>query len=118
MLPQTRVLELLREGAARGGLTAFQRDAFERVMSLSRTPVTRVMVPRQRAAMIGRDWSRADVLRIARMAHFSRLPVYVTRLKTHSVENSGHFIEWQARSKPTSRVCRCMSATPATWSAY
>jgi putative hemolysin len=76
ILPQARMLELLREGAACGGLTAFQRDAFERVMSLSRTPVTRVMVPRQRAAMIQRDWSRADVLRIARMAHFSRLPVY------------------------------------------
>lgn len=75
-LPRARMLRMLREGLERGDLTPFQRDTFERVMGLSRTRVARVMVPRQRAAMIPDTISREDFLRIARMAHFSRLPVY------------------------------------------
>jgi putative hemolysin len=76
VLPQARMLELLREGASRGGLSVFQQDTFARVMSLSDTPVARVMVPRPRAATIPVDLARDDLLRIARMAHFSRLPVW------------------------------------------
>ncbi|MBN2446590.1 MAG: DUF21 domain-containing protein, partial [Phycisphaerae bacterium] len=76
LLPRSRAIELLREGAEQGGLSPFQRDTFERVMRLSRTPVGRVMVPRQRTACIPDSLSRDDLLRIARMAHFSRLPVY------------------------------------------
>jgi putative hemolysin len=76
LVPRARFLKLLREGAERGGLTSFQRDVFERVMGLAQTRVVRVMVPRQRAAMVSQDISREDLLRIARMAHFSRLPVF------------------------------------------
>lgn len=76
LYPSARTLQLLREGAERGGLTLLQRDLFDRVMSLSRLRVSRVMVPRQRAALIPDTTTRADLLRIARMAHFSRLPVY------------------------------------------
>ncbi len=76
LLPRARALKLLREGAERGGLTAFQRDAFDRIMQLSRTRVARVMVHRSRAASAPENISRDDFLRIARMAHFARLPVY------------------------------------------
>ncbi len=76
LLPRVRVRRLLREGAVRGGLSPFQRDTIERVMNISNVRVADVMVPRQRAAIVPSDIPRADVLRIARMAHFSRLPVY------------------------------------------
>jgi len=46
------------------------------VMNVSNFRVADVMVPRQRAAIVPSEILRADVLRIARMAHFSRLPVY------------------------------------------
>jgi putative hemolysin len=75
-LPRARTLWLLREGAARGGLTAFQRDLIERVLNLSEVRCVDVMVPRQRAALVPHDMPREDFLRVARMAHFSRLPVY------------------------------------------
>jgi CBS domain containing-hemolysin-like protein len=76
LLPRARTLHLLREGAARGGLTHFQRDVIERVLNLSGVRVSQVMIPRNRAAMIPQDIARQDFLRLARMAHFSRLPVY------------------------------------------
>ncbi len=76
LLPRARMRKLLLEGAERGGLSTFQRETFERVMSLARTRVARVMIPRPRVAMVSADLPRADFLRIARMAHFSRLPVY------------------------------------------
>jgi CBS domain containing-hemolysin-like protein len=76
LLPRARFLKLLREGAERGGLTTFQRDVFENVMGLSRTRVANVMIPRGRTAMVPEDIDRADLVRVARMAHFSRLPVY------------------------------------------
>jgi CBS domain containing-hemolysin-like protein len=76
LLPRARTLHLLREGAARGGLTLFQRDLIERVLNLSGVRVRDVMIPRSRAATVPRDISRVDFLRVARMAHFSRLPVY------------------------------------------
>jgi putative hemolysin len=76
LLPRVRIRRLLREGAARGGLTPFQRDTIERVMNISRVCVVDVMVPQQRAAIVKIDIPREDLLRIARVAHFSRLPVY------------------------------------------
>jgi putative hemolysin len=76
VLPRARTLALLREGAARGGLSAVQRDLIERVLNLSTVRVRDVMIPRARAATIPRRISRDDFLRIARMAHFSRLLVY------------------------------------------
>jgi Mg2+/Co2+ transporter CorB len=76
LLPRARVRSLLSEGAASGGLSAFQRDTLERVMDISRVRLTDVMVPRRRAAIVSIDIPRDDLLRIARMAHFSRLPVY------------------------------------------
>ena len=75
VLPRAKTLRLLREGAARGGLTAAQSDMIERVMRLSEVRVGRVMIPRQRAAIIREDISRDDFLRIASMAHFSRFPM-------------------------------------------
>ena len=53
-----------------------EKDMLERVMNLSRVRLSNVMVPRRRAAIVPIDIPRADLLRIARMAHFSRLPVY------------------------------------------
>lgn len=74
--PRTRVLQLLHEGALRGGLTAQQSDMIERIFAFSNVRVARVMIQRRRAAMVAADMPREDFLRIARMAHFSRLPVY------------------------------------------
>lgn len=76
LLPRARIRRLLSEGAASGGLSAFQRDTLERVMSISRVRLANVMVPRRRAAIVPIDIPREDLLRIARMAHFSRLPVF------------------------------------------
>ena len=76
LLPRARMRLLLTEGAASGGLSDFQRDTLERVMKISRVRLARVMVPQQRAAIVPIDIKREDLLRIARMAHFSRLPVY------------------------------------------
>lgn len=76
LLPRARTLHLLREGAVYGGLTATQRDLIERVLRLSEVRIGQVMVPRARAATVPRDIARDDFLRIARMAHFSRLPVH------------------------------------------
>ncbi len=75
-LPRARMLSLLREGAARGGLTTFQRDVIERVMNISDVRVGRVMIPRHRTAAVPENVTREDFLRAARMAHFSRLPVW------------------------------------------
>ena len=75
-LPRARTLHLLREGAARGGLTHLQRDLIERVLNLSEIRVRDVMIPRARAAVASVELPRDEFLRIARMAHFSRLPVY------------------------------------------
>jgi CBS domain containing-hemolysin-like protein len=76
VLPRARTLWLLREGAASGGLTTLQRDLMGRVMKISRTVVADVMISRERVAAVARDIPRDDFLRIARMAHFSRLPVH------------------------------------------
>lgn len=76
LLPRARIRRLLSEGAVSGGLSAFQRDTLERVMNISRVRLANVMVPRQRAAIAPIGISRDGLLRIARMAHFSRLPVY------------------------------------------
>ncbi|MGD8450585.1 MAG: CNNM domain-containing protein [Phycisphaerae bacterium] len=76
ILRRAGVLRLLHEGAAHGGLTVWQRSLMDRVMGISNTPVSRVMITRDRAATVPRAIPRGDFLRIARMAHFSRLPVY------------------------------------------
>ncbi len=76
VLPRARTVRLLREGAARGGLTNLQRDVIERVLKLSGVRACDVMVPRGRSASVPTTISREEFLRIAKMAHFSRLPVY------------------------------------------
>lgn len=76
VLRRARTLGLLREGAVRGGLSVWQRDLMDRVMRISKTPVASVMIPRERAATVPADIPRDGFLRIVRMAHFSRLPVY------------------------------------------
>lgn len=69
-------LRMLREGAVGGKLTRFQLDLFERVMNLSNVRVGNVMIPRQRAAMLPEDVSRDDFMRIAKLAHLSRYPLF------------------------------------------
>lgn len=76
LLPRAQTVRLLQEGAARGGLTALQRDMIERVMNISHVRIESIMIPRERAASVSVDVSREDFLRVARMAHFSRLPVW------------------------------------------
>jgi CBS domain containing-hemolysin-like protein len=76
MLPRARMLRTLHEGATHGGLSRFQRETIERVMRISQVRVGSVMVPRHRAAMLSIDVSRENLLRVARMAHFSRLPIF------------------------------------------
>lgn len=76
ILPRSQTLRLLREGAAGGGLTAEQGEMIERVMNLSEIRVGRVMIPRPKAAIIDAEITRDDFLRIARMAHFSRMPAF------------------------------------------
>jgi len=76
LLPRSHTLQLLREGAVRGGLSDYQRDTIERVLNLSAVRVGSVMIPRARVASVPVDVPREDFLRIARMAHFSRLPVW------------------------------------------
>jgi putative hemolysin len=76
LMPRAHMLRLLHEGAAQGGLTTFQRDLIDRVLNLSNVRVSTAMIPRARVAAVPHDISRADFLRIARMAHFSRYPVY------------------------------------------
>lgn len=76
LLPRARIRLLLSEGAASGGLSAFQRETLERVLNISQVRLTKVMVPRQRAVIVPVTISREDLLRVARMAHFSRLPTY------------------------------------------
>ncbi|MFH1747681.1 MAG: CNNM domain-containing protein [Planctomycetota bacterium] len=76
VLPRTRMLGLLREGAARGGLTIWQRDVIDRIMGISKIPVARVMIPRVRSATVSINIAHDDFMRIVQMAHFSRLPVY------------------------------------------
>lgn len=76
VVPRAIMLRLLQEGAARGGLTTAQSDMIQRVMTLSEVRVGRVMIPHARAAIISENISREDFLRIARMAHFSRMPVW------------------------------------------
>ncbi|MBI5865655.1 MAG: DUF21 domain-containing protein [Planctomycetes bacterium] len=75
-VPRMHVRRLLHEGAARGGLTVFQRDTLDRVLNIAQVRVADVMVPRARAAIISLDIGRADFLRVARMAHFSRMPAH------------------------------------------
>ena len=83
LLPRARIRRLLSEGAASGGLSEYQRTTLERVMNLSRVRLANVMIPLQRAATVPIEISRAELLRITRMAHFSRLPVY--RGASHNV---------------------------------
>lgn len=76
LLPRARMQRLLIEGAARGGLTRYQRDTIDRVMKMSHVRLDEIMIARERAAMVPIDIARAELLRIAQMAHFSRLPVF------------------------------------------
>lgn len=76
LLPRMGVRRLIHEGAARGGLSVSQRDIIDRVMNVAQVRVADVMIPRARAAVIPADISREDFLRLARMAHFSRMPVH------------------------------------------
>lgn len=73
-LPRTQLLMMLHEGAGADGLSPNRRDMAERVLALRDLRVARVMIPLARAVVVPRTISRADFLRVTRMAHFSRLP--------------------------------------------
>lgn len=73
---RARMLSMLREGAVGGGLSLYQQDLIDRIMSLSKVTIGTVMIPHERAATISIDMPREDFLRIARMAHFARYPVW------------------------------------------
>ena len=51
-------------------------EMIQRVMGISRVRVENVMIPRRRSVMVPQNTTREDFLRVARMAHFSRLPVW------------------------------------------
>ncbi|MFO0837320.1 MAG: CNNM domain-containing protein [Phycisphaerae bacterium] len=74
--PRSHALQLIEEGAVRGGLSAMQRDIIDRIVNLAQVRCGGVMIPLARAAHVPVSISRDDFLRIARMAHFSRLPVH------------------------------------------
>ncbi len=76
LLARASVLGMLQEGAALGGLSPFQRELISRIMRISSVRAGNVMIPLRRAALVPRTIAREDFLRIARMAHFSRLPVH------------------------------------------
>jgi CBS domain containing-hemolysin-like protein len=76
MLPRAYTIQLLREGAARGGLSREQSQMIERVLRLSQVRCQSAMIPRDRCVMVPRDIPREDFLRVVRMAHVSRIPVY------------------------------------------
>ena len=76
LLPRARMRRLLIEGAASGGLSEFQREILDRILRMSQTRLADILVRRERAATVPIDIPREDLLRIARMAHFSRLPVH------------------------------------------
>lgn len=73
---RARAEQLLREGVASGGLSTYQRDLIDRIMRISRIGVQEVMVPIDRMLAVPLDLPREDFLRMAQMAHFSRVPVY------------------------------------------
>ncbi len=74
--PRSHALQLIQEGAVRGGLSSTQRDIMDRVVNLAQVRCSHVMIPMARAAHVPLSLSHDDFLRIARMAHFSRLPVH------------------------------------------
>lgn len=76
ILPRAQMVRLLHEGATRGGLSPLQRDLIDRVLNASRVTVSSVMIRRERCATVPVTLSRADFLRVARMCHFSRIPVW------------------------------------------
>ncbi|MCA9243442.1 MAG: DUF21 domain-containing protein [Phycisphaerales bacterium] len=76
LLPRAQTVALLEEGAVRGGLSAFQRETMERVMKLGGVRVQTIMTPLNRAAILPDTTSRDDFLRVARMSHFSRIPIW------------------------------------------
>ena len=79
VLPQVRIKRLLIEGAAEGELSSFQRETMRRVMQMRQVRVREIMTRRERAAIVPDEIPRDDILRIARMAHFSRVPVWKDR---------------------------------------
>lgn len=114
VLPRARTHRLLREAAVRGGLTSFQRDTIERILSLSRVTVERVMVPLARAATVPADISREDFLRIARMAHFSRLPVWRGQVGNMVGVVTVFEVLTDAQERPISAHARPTLALPAS----
>ena len=91
LLPKRRVAMLLQEALtsrdlqaarsaaraeAHGSMGEDQSDLIDRVCRLSETPLTAVMVPRNRVTVIAADTDRRGLMRIARRTGHACLPVY------------------------------------------
>lgn len=114
VLPRARMRRLLSEGAAGGALSPFQRATLERVMNLSRLRLAEVMVPLTRAATVPMNISREEVLRIARMAHFSRLPVYASTPQDVIGHVNVYDVLMDREQKPISSYILPVEKLPAT----
>ena len=114
LLPRARIRRLLSEGAVSGGLSAFQRDTLERVMNISRVRLANIMVPRRRTAIVPIDIPREELLRIARMAHFSRLPVYRDDPRRIVGIVNVYDVLTDRQEKPVADYIRDVTALPAT----
>jgi putative hemolysin len=114
LLPRARIRRLLSEGAVSGGLSAFQRDTLERVMNISRVRLANIMIPRRRAAIVPIDIPRDELLRIARMAHFSRLPVYRDDPRRIVGIVNVYDVLTDEQEKPIAEYVRPVTALPAT----
>lgn len=71
-----RSLAALHDSAVAETLSPGQREMVERVLALNDLRVSRVMIPLARAVIVDEQTSRPDFLRVIRMAHFSRIPLF------------------------------------------
>lgn len=74
--PKYRVATMIREALLNRAPETELTDVVDRVISLSDTPVHRVMVRRNKVIAIDRSATRAELTRIARSTPHTRLPIY------------------------------------------
>lgn len=79
-LTEREFRELVDEGARLGTVEEAERELVHRILDLGDTPVSRIMTPRDRIFWLPHDLELAEVLRRARSARFSRIPVCRGRL--------------------------------------
>ncbi len=79
--PKQRVAGLLQEAVAGSDIGEEQSDLIERVCRLSETPLSAVMIPRNRVSVLSTGTSRKAFLRLARKTPHARLPVYEANVR-------------------------------------